>query len=83
MAKPSNAGMMTVTLTDEGRLLTMKTILGYEAGVRGLTVGQTFAQLVMEAADIGSYPDEVRAQLAEIEQRRARRAAEYSLKVAS
>lgn len=83
MAKTTNMGTLTVNIADEGRMLTMKTILGYEAGVRGLTVGQTFAQLVMEAADVDSYPQEVREQLDEIEHRRARRAVERSLKAAS
>ena len=79
----SSSGILTVNLADEGRLQAMKTVLGYEAGVRGLTVGQTFAQMVMEAVDLDSYPEEVRAQLAEIEQRRSRRAVERTLKIAS
>ena len=82
MAKAkSGDNMLTVNLTDEGRLSTMKTILGYEAGVRGLTVGQTFVQMVTDAVDLDSYPEEVLAQLDEIKARKSRRAIERSLQV--
>ena len=71
-----------VSIADEGRLLTTKTILAYEAGVRGLSLGQTLLQLIGEAVDIDAYPPEVRAQLDEIDEGARRRGVEKSLRVA-
>ena len=72
---------LDISMADEGRLLTSKTILGYEAGLRGLSLGQTLLQLLNEAVDLESYPPEVRAQLDEIHEQSRRRAIEKSLDV--
>ena len=72
---------LDVSMADEGRMLTAKTILGYEAGLRGLSFGQTLLQLLNEAIDLESYPPEVRAQLDEIHEQARRRAIEKSLDV--
>lgn len=68
-----------ISMADEGRVLATRTILGYEAGVRGLSLGQALLQLLVEAADVESYPPEVRAQLDEIHEAARRRAAQRSL----
>ena len=57
---------MTINLSDECRLLTLRTVLSYEAGVRGLSIGQALMALLLEAADLDSYPAEVRQQLADL-----------------
>ena len=54
---------LEITSADEGRLLMVKAILGYEASVRGLTLGQTVLRLLNEAVDTDGYPEEVRYQL--------------------
>ena len=82
MKLDSGSKTLTVNLADEGRLQAMRIVLAYESGVRGLTIGQTFAQMVMEAADVERYPEEVRARLAELEERRSWRAAARSLEAA-
>ena len=70
---------MEISIADEGRLLTLKTILGYEAGARGLTLGQALAQMLREAVNVDSYPEELRQLLADIDEGRRRRAVERSL----
>ena len=72
---------LDISMADEGRILAAKTILAYEAGVRGLSLGQTLLQLLNEAVDPGAYPPEVRAQLDEIHDSARRRAIERSLDV--
>ena len=72
---------ITINVTDEGRLLALRTVLGYESGRRGLTVGQAFEELLREAVDTDGYPDEVRAELDEIDASRRDRAARRSLEV--
>ena len=73
---------LDVSLADEGRLQTVRTILGYEASVRGLTLGQAFSQLLREAVDVEQYPEEVREQLRQIEEGTRRRAIERSVAAA-
>ena len=60
---------ITIRMPDEGSLQTVKTILAYEATVRGRKPGQALTELVMEAVDIDSYPPEVRARLDELAER--------------
>ena len=77
MAKTTSTAtrMMTINLGDERRLLTLRTILSYEAEVRGLSLGQTLLQLLLDAADLDSYPREVRDEINKI---RAERRAEVA-----
>ena len=80
MAQVSKApGKMNIHLSDEDAAATVKTILAYEAAVRGRTIGQTCSELVAEAADVESYPEEVRGRLAEIAEAAERRAVAKSL----
>ena len=72
---------LDISTADEGRILAAKTVLAYEAGMRGLSLGQTLLQLLNEAIDLDSYPPEVRAQLDEIHDQARRRAIEKSLDV--
>ena len=44
----------------------LRTILTYEACVRGVYLGQAVCELVEEGADIDSYPPEVQAKLVEL-----------------
>lgn len=80
-AKATKEYYLDISMADEGRILATKTILGYEAGVRGLSLGQTLLQLLNEAIDVETYPPEVRAQLDEIHEGARRRAIEKSLDV--
>lgn len=57
---------VAVRLPDDESFEMVRTILAYESVMRGRKIGQTFMELVMEAADIDSYPKEVRDRLAEI-----------------
>ena len=77
----NGTGVLTINLADEGRLLTMKTILAYESTVRGRTIGQTSSELVQEAADVSSYSEEVQSRLAEIAEQSERRAVAKSLEM--
>ena len=74
-------GKWSIHISDEGALLRLKTIVAYEAGMRGVSMGQALSQLVDEAADVASYPPAVRQRLAEIEEGTAARAVERSLKM--
>ena len=74
---------LDISMADEERLLAAKTILGYEAGVRGMTLGQTLCSLVRDAVDVDSYPEEMRSQLAEIREAAQRRAVQRAIEAGS
>ena len=82
-SKPTSksAGKMNIHLADEDAVATVKTILAYESAMRGRTIGQTCSELVMEAADISSYPEEIRLRLDEIAEASERRAVAKSLEM--
>ena len=71
---------INVHVADESALEAMRLILSYEAGVRGMSMGQACSELVMEAADVEDYPPEVRGRLAELQAESRRRAVERSLR---
>lgn len=82
MAKSANtSGKMNIRLADEDLALAVKTVLAYESTVRGRTIGQTCSELIAEAVDIDSYPEEVRARLDEIAAATERRAVAKSLEM--
>ena len=56
-----------------------KTILAFESAERGRRIGQTFMELVLEAADIESYPEEVQERLREIRETGKRKSVERFL----
>ena len=66
-------------MADESAVAIMRLILSYEAGVRGLSMGQACSELVMEAVDVGSYPAEVRERLAELQAESQHRAVKKAL----
>lgn len=70
---------LNIHLADEEALLSLKTVLAYEASMRGLTIGQVSSELVSEAVDLDSYPPEVRGRLQEIAADAERRAVLKSL----
>ena len=55
-----------VRMPDAESYRIVKDILSYESVVREMRVGQAFAELIFEAIDIESYPEEVRERLREI-----------------
>ena len=75
-AKPER---MRIRLSDKESFQEIRTILAYESSVRGLTIGQAVSELIQEAVDTSSYPEEVRARLREIADDSTRRAIEKSL----
>ena len=79
MTNDAGGKTMTIRMPDEGSLQTVKTILAYESTVRGRKPGQTLSELVMEAVDIDSYPEEVKARLREIGDEISRRSVERFL----
>ena len=79
MAAAGKPDKMTVNMSDEATLRVVKTILAYEAEIRGLTVGQASMRLILEAVDLDAYPDEVKDRLNEIREAARRRAVEKSL----
>lgn len=82
MAKDGKTyGKLNIHLSDEDAVAAVKTVLAYEAAVRGRTIGQTSSEMVLEAVDISSYPDEVRARLSEIAAETERRAVAKSLEM--
>ena len=83
MNQNSKKTTITINLSDEQKILAMKAVLAYEAGTRGLSVSQTIVDMVMESADIESYPEDVRAELEGLYERRSRRAARRCLDVAT
>ena len=72
---------LRIRINEKGPYLRLKTILAFESEVRSRTTGQTLYDLVMEAADIDSYPQEVRDRLRELEQQASREAVERALDV--
>lgn len=78
-ASKYNNRKMNIHLADEDAALALKTVLAYEASVRGRTIGQVCSDLVMEAADIDHYPPEVRERLSQIAEESERRAVLKSL----
>ena len=70
---------ITIRFADEGSLQMVRVILAYESAVRGRKAGQTLAEMVMEAANVDSYPKEVRTRLHEIGEEIARRNVERFL----
>ena len=71
---------INVHVADESALEAMRLVLSYEAGVRGMSMGQACSELVMEAAKVDSYPPEIRTRLDEIRAESRRRAVERSLR---
>ena len=83
MARAAGApGKYNVSIADPDAAAAMRAVLAYEARVRGRSLGQACYELVMEAADLPSYPEEVRARLAELDEETARRAVARSLAAA-
>lgn len=80
MAK-TTANSITINISDEARLMTARTILGYESVLRGLTIGQTFEQLILSAVDLDSYPQEVKEHLAKIRASSRQGAIDDTLKI--
>ena len=72
---------LTIHLSDEAALKAVKVILAYESGVRGRTVGQVCSDMVMEAADLDAYPQEVLDRLDEIAEESKRKAVAKSLEM--
>ncbi|MBQ9000423.1 MAG: hypothetical protein IJ087_01035 [Eggerthellaceae bacterium] len=52
---------------NEEDFLELRMIIAYESAIRGRTKSQAIYELVNEAIDIDSYPDEMRECLAEIQ----------------
>ena len=73
---------LNVSFGDELLAQMLKTIIDYEAARRGLSRGQALTALVLEAADVDSYPPEVRERLDKIAERTRKRAAADALSVA-
>ena len=72
---------LTVTLSDELRMALLRSVIEYEAAVRGLSRGQAVVQLVLEAVDLDSYPEEVRERIDKIAERTRKRAIADALAV--
>lgn len=68
LMESSRNNKWTISLSDAGQMLKLRTIVTYEAGVRGLGLGQACAQLVTEAVDVESYPKDIRQQLDAIDE---------------
>ena len=75
-AKPDR---MRIRLSDKESYQEIKTILAYESSVRGLTIGQAVSELIQQAVDTSSYPEEVQQRLREIAENSTRRAIKKSL----
>lgn len=58
-AKGKPQGSVDVTCASAEQAEMMKLVVQHEAALRGVTMGQAFAQLVLEAAKGRRYPDEV------------------------
>ena len=72
--------MLTVRLPDEGSLQKVKTIMAYEAALRDRQLGQTLFELVMESANVDSYPEEMRERIAQFNERIMRQSIEKAFK---
>ena len=72
----SKTPKMNIRMADRLKVLELRTILAYEAEMRGLSIGQTCAELVSEGADFDSYPQEMLDLLADIQEQSKRRAVE-------
>ena len=70
---------MRIRLSDKESYQEIKTILAYESSVRGLTIGQAVSELIQQAVDTSSYPEEVQQRLREIAENSTRRAIKKSL----
>lgn len=79
MASNPTSQKFTVHLINSESVITVRTILQYEARLRGRTIGQTCTELLLEAVDVDSYPPEVKSRLANIRREARRRAIEKSL----
>ena len=53
------SSVLEMSFTSEEQAEILRTILRYEATMRGLTMGQAFAELVLRGVDEGRYPDDV------------------------
>ena len=62
---------MGLRFPDKESYETVQAILAYESAVRGCPAGRALVELVMEGADFGLYPEEVRERLREIAGRAA------------
>ena len=66
---------------DERVFLRLKTIVAYESERTGRTIGQATYDLVMKAADVESYPEEVRERLDEIDRETREKAVRTALEL--
>ena len=65
-AKGAKGVKVGLRFPDEEGAEAVRAVLSYESAVRGRPVGRTLFDLVMEGADLASYPEEVLARLREI-----------------
>ena len=65
----ANGVKMGLRFPDDEAAEAVRAVLSYESAVRGRPAGRTLFDLVMEGADLSSYPDEVLARLREIAER--------------
>ena len=72
---------LRIRFSDKESLQEVRTILAYEAGVRGLNIGQALCEIVIGAVRFEDYPEELRERLQEIEKESKERAVEKSLEM--
>ena len=84
MAKASNSGnVVDLTMANEEQAYIFKSVLRYEAAMRGLTSGQVLVDIIMNAVDEDTYPKEVLDRLSELREESKARALDEALAVSS
>ena len=84
MARKANtSGKMNIHVADEDAAAMLRIVLAYESGVRGRTLGQACYEMVMEAANVDSYPPELRDHLNELAAKSSRIAVQNALRASA